>query len=160
MKKLFVRYIFFTVLTGLTETVYATGYDDISALNILLKLLFYIGVFIVVIIVTLYGTKLIAKNYKGYGNSKYIKLLDTLSIPGGIKIVIIKVSKKIYILSLSPNDTKVIDTINEDEFSNEDFNSYLDKYTNKKDNKINLSIKKIIEKRNFSKDKEEKENEN
>ena len=127
-----------------------------SLFEIILKLVFLIGVFIVVIFITLYGTKLIAKNYKGYTKSKYIKLLDTLSIPGGTKIIIMEISKKIYILSLTPNNTEVIDIINEDVFLDEDFSSYLDKYTNKDNNNDSFGIKKIIEKFNFLKDKEDR----
>lgn len=159
MNQNFIRYVLFFVIMSFHETVYATGYGNTSLFQVLLKLLLYIGIFIVVIIITLYGTRLIAKNYKGYGGSKYIKLLDTLSIPGGIKIVIMEINEKIYILSLSSNTTEVVDILNKDEFIQEDFNSYLDKHTNKNHIRRNLGIDKIIEKLNFSKDKEDEENE-
>lgn len=155
MKKSFIRYLLFIMIIAFHQTIYATGYEEINFFQIILKLLLYIGIFIVVIFITIYGTKLIAKGYKSHANSKYINLLDTLSIPGGTKIVIVKISKKIYMLSISSNSTEVIDIINEDEFLDEDFSSYLDKYTNKNNNKINLGISKIIEKVNFSKDKED-----
>lgn len=156
MRKNSIRYMLFFLIMSFSENSYASGYEEISLFQIVLKLLLYIGIFIVVIIVTLYGTRLIAKNYKGYSGSKYIKLIDTLSIPGGIKIVIMEINTKIYILSLSSNSTEVIDILSKDEFPQEDFASYLDKHTNENNKKMNLNINKIIEKLNFSKDKEGK----
>lgn len=148
------------MIIAFNRPTYAAVYEDVSLFQILLKLLLYLGIFIIVILATVYGTKLIAKNYKGYNNSKYINMLDTLIIPGGIKIIIIKVSKKIYILALSSNGAELMDIIKEEDFIKEDFNSYLDKHntdnTNNTNNKIKLSINKIIEKIDFSKDREDK----
>lgn len=156
MERDFIKYILFIIIMGFYQPVFAIGTENISLFQILIKLIFYIGIFIAVIFITLYGTRLIARNYKSYANSKYINVLDTLSISGGMKIIIIKISKKIYIISSTPNNTEVIDIIDEDKFSDKDFNNYLDKYTNKNHNKFNFGIKNIIEKVNFSRDKEDK----
>ena len=156
MKKGLIKYILFIMIMSFHQPVFASAYEDVSLFQIVLKLVFLIGIFILVIIITICGTKLIAKSYRGYSNSKYINLLDTLNISNEIKIIIINVNKKIYILSLTPNSTKIIDTFIDEEFLGKDFNDYLDKHINNH-NKTDFGINKIIEKITFSKNKEDKQ---
>lgn len=154
------KYLFSSIfLLFLTSPVYSTGYEDISLSKTILQLVFYIIAFIAVILITVYGTKFIAKNYKGLGNSKYMNVVDVLNIQNGIKLVMVNINNKIYILSVTSTGTTVIDTIDPKDLEEEKFNNYLNKYINKnhtEDTEINLYINKIKEKIKFSKDKEDR----
>lgn len=154
------KYLFSSIfLLFLTSPVYSTGYEDISLSKTILQLVFYIIAFIAVIFITVYGTKFIAKNYKGLGNSKYMNVVDVLNIQNGIKLVMVNINNKIYILSVTSTGTTVIDTIDPKDLEEEKFNNYLNKYINKnhtEDTEINLYINKIKEKIKFSKDKEDR----
>ncbi len=151
----------FLILYGFPA--YSVGYEEISPIKIVFQLIFYIVIFIVVIFFTLYGTKLIAKNLKGITSSKYISLLDVMNIPGGSKIVIAKINDTIYILSVSNNNTSVIDVIEADSFPTyeENFDNYLSKYLHGKNNehKMNKKLEKLFDKFIIKKDKEDKNDE-
>lgn len=121
-----------------------------------LDLVFYLGVFIIVIFIAIFGTKFIAKNYKGYSKSKYISFLDSMNLSGETKVVILEINGNIYILSVSANNTEIIDIINKDNFVEESTSNNLDKYTNKNQNNANAVIKQLLGKFKFSKDEEEK----
>lgn len=152
--------IFFIILIIFNLPVYAGGYENISLVKIILQLIFYIIIFALVVFLSLYGTKLVAKNFKGITASKYIGLLDLMNIPGGGKIVITKINKKVYILFTTNNSSNIIDILDEDDFylENESFDNYLSKYLNK--NNINDKIgKKFVSFFNKSKDKEERNDE-
>lgn len=125
--------IFFTILVLINLPVYAEGYEDISLVKIILQLIFYIIIFGLVVFLSLYGTKLIAKNFRGIRSSKYIELLDLMNIPGGGKIVITKINKKVYILLTTNTSSNIIDIVDEVDFcyENESFDNYLNKYLNK-----------------------------
>lgn len=157
----FKKVLFSACLFIFSTPVYSVGYEDVSLTKTILQLLFYLLVFVVVIFVTLYGTKLIAKNHKKFTGSKYIQLIDVLNMQTGIKLAIVNINKKIYILSISNTSTTVIDTIDEQDFVTETFDNYLNKHIIKKDIdslNFNIDIKKLINKLKFSKD-EEDENE-
>lgn len=147
--------IVFIILTSINIPVYAEGYENISLVKIIFQLIFYIIIFALVVFLSLYGTKLVAKNFKGITSSKYIELLDLMNIPGGGKIVITKINKKIYIILTTNNSANVIDIVDEDDFcyENESFDSYLSKYLNKKSINNNVG-EKFIKIFNKSKDKE------
>lgn len=157
MKKKIVGLISFVILLLPNITVYAGGYENISLFKIILQLIFYIIIFILVIFLSLYGTKLIAKNVKGITSSKYINLLDLMNIPGGGKITITKINKKVYILLITSNSSSIIDIIDEDAFSfeSENFDNFLTKYLNKNNVKSDAG-KKIMSFFNKSKDKEDR----
>lgn len=125
--------IFCIILLLINLPVYADGYESISLVKIILQLIFYIIIFALVVFLSLYGTKLIAKNFKGITSSKYIGLLDLMNIPGGGKVVIIKINKKVYILLTTNTSSNVIDIVDEVDFcyENESFDNYLSKYLNK-----------------------------
>lgn len=152
--------IFFIILMLFNLPVHAGGYENISLVKIVLQLIFYIIIFLLVVFFSLYGTKLVAKNFKGITASKYMSLLDIMNIPGGGKIVITKINKKVYILFTTNNSSNVIDIIDEDDFclESKSFDNYLSKYVNK--NNINDKIgEKFISFFNKSKDKEERNDE-
>jgi flagellar biogenesis protein FliO len=121
-------------------------------------------IFIAIIFFSLYGTKLVAKNFKGMTNSKYIEILDAINIPGGSKIVIAKVNNKIYVLATGNNGTNILDIIDENEFPiiEENFDGYLNRYLTKDNlnyNKISENIKLNLDKFTKKKDKEGNKNE-
>lgn len=146
----------FTMVFTMQQVVFASAYEDIGLFQIVLKSIFYLGILIAVIFASLYGSRLIAKNYRSYASSRYIDLLDSINIPGGNKIIIIRISKKIYILSLSSNGSNLIDTVEEEEFFSEDFDDYLARYS-KENQRKNWSIKAdLLDKIKLLKDREDK----
>lgn len=164
MKKKRILLVLLIILTLFNSPIFAQGTNTISSWKLILKFIFYLIIFIAVIFMALYGTKLIAKNTQGMGNSKYVKLLDTINIPGGWKITIVEINNMIYILSSNTNGTSVIDKIEGDDFLiiEEDFETYLDKYL-KKNNfnllKISEDVKSCFNKWKIIKGKEEKKDE-
>ncbi len=158
MKKL--KYLLASVIILLLyNPVYASGFEDVSLFKTVAQLIFYLVIFIGVILVTLYGTKFIAKNYKGFSASKYMKIIDSLNMQNGIKLVIVKINKKIYILSVSSTSTNLIDTIDPEDVEEEVFEDYLKKHMNKNDveeAKINIYMDKLKKRIKFSKDEEDK----
>ena len=146
--------------------VYSQGVDNTSVFKIVGQLIFLLVIFIAMIFVTLYGTKLVAKNAGGMIKSKYIQLLDAINVPGGSKIVITKINNKIYILTIDSNGSNLIDTIEEDNFTiiEDDFDNYLGKnmFINKlRESKINKNIKMFYDNhvRKRIKNKEDKNDE-
>lgn len=126
--------------------VYSQGYENTSIFKIVGQLILLLVIFIAMIFLTLYGTKLIAKNSSSMAKSKYIQLMDAINIPGGSKIIIAKINHKIYILTTNNSVTNIIDIIEEEEFPiiEENFESFLDKDVIKSklsNNKFNKNIK-------------------
>ncbi|WP_353095297.1 hypothetical protein [Tissierella praeacuta] len=143
----------FLILWGLPT--YAIEANEISPIKMVFQLIFYLIIFILVILFTIYGTRIIAKNYKGFTSSKYIDLLDVMNLPGGCKIIITRINQKIYILSVTNNNTSVIDVIEAEEFPicEEKFNKCLNDYLSKNGNEHKLSekIENLINKINIKK---------
>ena len=158
-------YIFSIIVLGifLNTISFATGLEKVSLAKVIIQLIFYLVIFAGVIFLTIYGTRLIASNYKGIVSSKYMNILDTLSLPGGIKLVITTVGNKVYILSVSNTGTTVVDIIDDNEFPFEEeafenyFNKYMDKWN--KNPSINKKIDGVIGKLFTRKDKEDTKNE-
>jgi len=147
------------ILVLFNVPVYAGGFENISLFKIILQLIFYIIIFVFVVFLSLYGTKLVAKNFKGIASSRYMDLLDIMNIPGGGKIIITKINKKIYILLTTNNSSNVVDIIDENNFcfESQNFDNYLSKYLNKNsNNKIGDKFIKLFDK---SKDKEDRNDE-
>ena len=166
MSKRKVLIVLILIITIISLPVYSQGYGNANLFKLVGQLIFFLVIFIAMIFITLYGTKLVAKNAGGMVRSKYIQLLDAINIPGGSKIVITRINNKIYILSTDSNGSNVIDIIDEEDFPiiEEDFNNYLDKHLIKNkfnENKISKDIKsfyvKHINKR--IKNKEDKNDE-
>lgn len=152
--------IIFIILVSFNLPVYGEGYENISLVKTVFQLIFYIIIFALVVFLSLYGTKLVAKNFKGITSSKYIGLLDVMNIPGGGKIVLTKINKKVYILLTTNNSANVIDIVDESNFcyESENFENYLSKYLNKNIIKDKTS-QNIIRIFNKSKDKEDRNDE-
>ncbi len=134
---------------------FAAGLEKISLLKTIFQLVFYILMFALVIFVTIFGTKLIARNYKINLASKNMDIIDTLNIPGGIKLIIVKIMNKVYILSLSATNTTVIDILSKEEFDkfSDSFDALMEKHNNRigkiqSDGKFNEIISSIINKKN------------
>lgn len=152
------------ILIFLSLPSYAQDYGATSIWKTIFQLIFLILVFIAVVFFSLYGTKLVAKNYKGMTNSKYVKILDAINIPGGSKIVVTQINNKIYVLSTNNNTTTVLDIIDEENFllMEENFEGYLNKYLTKDNlnySKISENIKLNFNKFTKKKDKEGNKNE-
>jgi flagellar biogenesis protein FliO len=152
------------ILLFLSFPVYAQSYEGVNIGRTIFRLIFYIIIFVAIIFFSLYGTKLVAKNFKGMTNSKYIEILDAINIPGGSKIVITKVNNKIYVLATGNSGTNILDIMDENEFPiiEENFDGYLNRYLTK-DNlnyaKISENIKLNLDKFTKKKDKEGNKNE-
>lgn len=134
---------------------HGVGYEDANLFKIILKLIVYLFIFALVIVITIYGTRLISKSVKGIASSKYINLLDAINLPGGSKLVITKINKKVYILGISNSSINVVDTIEEDKFNedSESFDNYLTKYLNKNNSYID-TIGSLLNRHNKKKDRE------
>lgn len=138
------------ILLVISLPVYSEGYESVNVFKLVAKFILLLVIFIAMIFVTLYGTKLVAKNAGGMIKSKYIQLLDAINIPGGSKVVITLINNKVYILSIDSNGTNLIDIIDEKEFLiiEDDLDSYpgKDLIKNKiSDSKINKNVKLFYE---------------
>lgn len=158
-----IKYILFSLLNILifSSPVYGTGFEEVNIFKTILQLMFYLGVFIAVIILSIYGTRFIARNYRKAVSSKYVELLDVINIAGGSKILILKINEQIYVLYTSNNNATVIDKFSKDDFpiKEDNFDNYLERYFDKFN--INLKTSKLLNKLNLKKDldKEDKNDE-
>ena len=161
MQKKKILFILILVISLSSYPAYSQGFGNTSVFKLLGQLIFMLVIFIAMIFITLYGTKLIAKNAGGMIKSKYIHILDAINIPGGSKIIITKINDKVYILSIDNNGSNVIDIIEEEKFPiiEDDFDNYfhqntiIDKLSHSKINKkIKIFYKEQISKRIKNKD--------
>lgn len=148
--------IVFLLLMSFSLPIFASGYEDTSLLKIIFRLIVYLFILILVIIIAIYGTRLISKSFKGIASSKYISLLDAINLPGGSRVVITKINKKIYILGINNANINLIDIIEEDEFdeTSESFDNYLVKYLNKNNGYMD-TIGSFLNKGNKKKDRDD-----
>lgn len=147
-----VLFILILIIILASLPVYSQGFGNINVFKLVGQLILMLVIFIAMIFITLYGTKLVAKNAGGMVKSKYIQLLDAINLPGGSKIVIAKINDKIYILSIDSNGSNIIDIIEEEKFplieDNFDKDSIMNKYNHSKVNKnIKLFYENQISKR-------------
>ena len=147
---------------------YATEGTDFNMGKAILKLFFSTIIFIIVIIITIYGTRFIAKKSNKFINSKYMRIIDILNLSNNVKIIMVNINKKIYILAINNNTIEVIDKILEEEFEFKkswDFEKDLDKYKNRyvyeNDNisRFQSKINKFLNKSSKFMDKEDEDNE-
>lgn len=161
-KKVYILLLIFIAMIFCNFPVYANGYENISLLNIIIKLILYLFAFVLVIILAMLVTRFIGKNLKGLSSSKYITILDTMNLPGSSKLVIAKINKNIYILSTNNSNTNVIDIINKEDFDVDgvNFENYLSKYLNKsnQDNILEILLNKYHKKKDKEDNKNEEEN--
>lgn len=141
--------------------------------RVFLKTIAYVLIFIFVIFVALYGTKFLAKRSKTFFKSKYIEIIDSINLGSNGRIIIVKVNNYIYILSISNNDTNVIDKFEVESFyssyrDTREFDDYLNEHlnshikTNINIDRFESKIKKVFNKFksiNIKTDKDEEKNE-
>ena len=142
---------------------YATDEIGFSIGRALLKLLFYTLILVFVLVITIYGTKFIAKNTRGFINSKYMKIIDILNLSNNAKIVIIEINHVVYILAITNNTIEIVDKLPKEEFDfnkNLDFEEQLDRCKNNKYfSKFQIKLQRILNKTNKFIDKEDEDNE-
>lgn len=137
--------------------VYSVGYEGIKTWG---QFFLRIVIFIAVIFLAVIGTRIIAINYNGIKKQGYIELYDVKDLPGGNKIVIVKINKIYYILSINSGQTTVMDRIKEEDFIEIDFNGPTSNEFNKYNNKIYNYVEKIVGKVSNNKHMEGKEEDN
>ena len=109
---------------------YASAFQDKSNGNgFLPTMLLYLLLFLVVIVITVYGTKFIAKRSKKIFNSKYMKVIDTININFNTKLILAKIIDKVYIILINNNNATLIDKLDADNFNFDN----ADKDTNKEE---------------------------
>lgn len=130
-------------------------------IRVVLKLLFYTFISILVLIVTIYGTKFIAKNAKKFTNSKYIKTIDILNLSTNIKIAILEIKETIYIIAITNNTIYKIDEVSKDIFYSDESINFEEKLKEKKEKHIGSKdyVERFMDKMNKFTYKEDEENE-
>lgn len=159
IKKIFFQVLF--LLLFISNVAFASQ-SDYNFGKAVFKLIIYTAIIIVVLFITIYGTRFIAKNTKRFAASKHMKLIDVLNFGTNNKILMIEISDYIYIIAISNNSTELIDKLPKDKvLSKGEFEEYLNRHNMnyKNINKISANIKNIINQANKSNSKEEKENE-
>lgn len=150
-RKTFIMYLTFF----LPDIALATSHreESFSYIQLFLKTIIYIIIFILVLFATFYVTKLLAKRSKPFFKSKYVEIIDLINLGSNNKIVIAKVASYIYILSINNNDTILIDKMDLQSFYSrvkEDRSLDKDLSDSIKADKDNISLenefKKILEK--------------
>ncbi len=109
-------YLSFIMILIYSPISYAVGESNSNMGTLILKFFFYIFIIFGVIIITIYGTKFIAKNSKRFINSQYIKVLDRISLDTNTKITIVEINNYIYILAISNNSIETVDKIPKENF--------------------------------------------
>lgn len=113
--------------------------------TVLLNLILYIGVITLVLLMTIFGTRYIAKNTKRFVSSKYMKIVDVLNLGTNLKIIMLQVKDYIYVIVVSNNFIEVVDKLPKDSIVYvEDFEEYLDRYAFSSKNKYLNNIYKNI----------------
>jgi len=113
--------------------------------TVLLNLILYIGVITLVLLMTIFGTRYIAKNTKRFVSSKYMKIVDVLNLGTNLKILMLQVKDYIYVIVVSNNSIEVVDKLPKDLIVHvEDFEEYLDRYAFSSKNKYLNNIYKNI----------------
>lgn len=130
----------------------------------LINLILYIGVITLVLLMTIFGTRYIAKNTKRFVSSKYMKIVDVLNLGTNLKIIMLQVKDYIYVIVVSNNSIEVVDKLPKDSIVHvEDFEEYLDRYAfsskNKYLNNIYKNISRFSKRFNNIDDKEEVDHE-
>lgn len=173
MKRIII-YIIFILLVIPSFAIASSDIQNGSNLALMVfKSVIYVVIFIVVIFLAIYGTKFIARKSQSLLKSKYIHIIDSVNVGQNTKIIIAKISNYIYIISISNNQTFLIDKMKMDEFfeniKNDDFEKYLNEYMlnnrYEENNSLNIKLKakEILDKIKLTKkgkedEKDEKDN--
>ena len=149
MKRIII-YILFILLVIPSFAIASSDIQNGSNLALMVfKSVIYVVIFIVVIFLAIYGTKFIARKSQSLLKSKYIHIIDSVNVGQNTKIIIAKISNYIYIISISNNQTFLIDKMKMDEFfeniKNDDFEKYLNEYMlnnrYEENNSLNIKVK-------------------
>lgn len=155
---------FIIIILSISSMVYAAEEASFNQWKTILRLFSYVIIFILVIVITSYGTRLIAINSKKFINSEYMQVIDKISLNTNIKIEIIEINNKMYILAVTNDNIEVLDKIPLEKFEikqklnlQEEPNKYF--YKNNNLMKIQKKLDLMFLKTNKSIDKEDKNNE-
>ncbi|NLW22294.1 MAG: hypothetical protein GXY88_03410 [Tissierellia bacterium] len=140
----------------------AVGQGDYSIGKALVKSIFYLFITAIVLIITVYGTRFIAKNSRKLACSKYMRIIDSLNLGVNLRIIMVEVGEMVYVLAVSNNSIDLIDKLPKKVFSKESsFEDQLYRYKyefNKKQilaNKWISNISKTFKRHNKIYDKED-----
>ncbi|MCR2042759.1 flagellar biosynthetic protein FliO [Anaerosalibacter massiliensis] len=124
--------------------------------NLLLKIIMYVILLILVLFITFYGTKFLAKRSKTFFNSKYMEVVDSINLGSNNRIVIININNYIYIISMNNNGTALIDKMEIESFysssrESKDFSKYLEENIERKEiaNSFENELKKMLNRFKF-----------
>ena len=143
-KKVF--YLSLIVTTIYSPVSYAIEESNFSMGKVIFKFILYILIIFGVIILTIYGTKFIAKSSKRFVNSRYIKILDKINLDPNTKVLVLEIDNLIYILAITNNYIETIDKIPREDFEFKDdvsFEKQLEWHRNKYANKDSSNRFKI-----------------
>lgn len=169
-KKYSYRILFLIILTllSISSACYAEPEIDFSLGKTIMRLILNIFIFICIIVFAIYGTRFIAKRSEKYISSKHMKIIDVLRLNSNIKIAIVTINKKAYILGITNNTIKVLDKFIEDELELNVDGSFEDellkqKYEylkkNKYIDKLQQKVQELSSRFNKLLDEEENDNE-
>ncbi len=148
MKRLKLIIINLSVLLLISMPVFAeidSNAGNYSTFGMIFKLILYIFIFILIILFALYGTRFVAKNFNVNAKSRYINIIDSISISTSMRIIIFEINSMIYIIAISNDKVELIDKYALDKFNiieNED----LEHNMSMKDNPLIEKIMKFIDK--------------
>lgn len=156
--------VFTIIILSLSSIGYAAEETSFSTFKTILKLFSYVIIFILVIVLTSYGTKLIATNSRKFINSKYMKIIDKININTNVKIEIVEINNKMYILAVTNDTIEVIDKIPIEKFELKENVKIQDEshkcfYNDNNHGKIQQKLDSMFLRSNKSIDKEDKNNE-
>lgn len=156
--------IFTIIILSISSIAYAAEEASFSTFKTILKLFSYVIIFILVIVLTNYGTKLIATNSRKFINSKYMKVIDKININTNVKLEIVEINNKMYILAVTNDTIEIIDKIPIEKFELKENVKTQDElhkhfYNDNNYGKIQKKLDSMFLRSNKSIDKEDKNNE-
>ncbi len=148
-------------MMSLNQFVYAAQ-TDYSLGTVILKMLFYIGMVILVLFMAMYGTRFIAKNTRRFISSKYMKVIDVLNLGTNLKIMMIEIKDNVYVIAVTSNSIEVIEKLSKEVINQmDDFQQHFSKYTMKYKhmNSIYKNIDRFLNSKDNINEEEEFDNE-
>lgn len=121
----------------------------------ILKLIFYLIIFAVIIFAAYYSCKKLAVHSSNFGGSRYMKIIDKIVLSKDAVIVLLKMGDKYLLVSQSPGGIGLIREFTEDEF--EDL-SEREKVENKIENPMSTVFNNILSRNIFLNNKKRRHN--
>lgn len=158
LKKVLRSLLAILFFSAISTNAYAySGDGSIDLVTYFGKLLFFLVIFIGIVFGALYFSKFIAKKTNHLAKGRHIRVIEAVSLNAGVRIVTVKIYKKVYIMSISSNQTTLIDTLDEGDID-KDFEDYLNENLENNPKDLNDLLDNIKDKmkklRNSRKDKE------